>query len=63
MVKDFLEGGVTSTNQYQGFIDTVVQEIIDKTGNNPYDVSMTIYTTMDKSRQDVINNFYKTHNL
>ena len=60
-IKDLLEGGVTSTNQYQGFIDTVVQEIIDKTGNNPYDVSMTIYTTMDKSRQDVINNFYKTH--
>ncbi len=60
-IKDFLEGGVTSTNQYQGFIDTVVQEIIDKTGNNPYNVSMTIYTTMDKTRQDVINNFYKTH--
>lgn len=60
-IKDFLEGGVTSTNEYQGFIDTVVQEIIDKTGNNPYDVPMTIYTTMDKSKQDVINNFYKNH--
>lgn len=60
-IKDFLEGGTTSTNEYQGFIDTVVQEIIDKTGNNPYDVPMTIYTTMDRTRQDVINNFYKTH--
>ncbi len=60
-IKDFLEGGVTSTNEYQGFIDTVVQEVIDKTGNNPYDVPMTIYTTMDKSKQDVINNFYKNH--
>lgn len=60
-IKDFLEGGVTSTNEYQGFIDTVVQEIIDKTGNNPYDVPMTIYTTMDKAKQDVINNFYKNH--
>lgn len=60
-IKDFLEGGVTSTNEYQGFIDTVVQEVIDKTGNNPYDVPMTIYTTMDKEKQDVINNFYKNH--
>ena len=60
-IKDFLDGGVTSSNEYQGFIDTVVQEIIDKTGNNPYDVPMTIYTTMDKSRQDVINDFYKNH--
>lgn len=60
-IKDFLDGGVTSTNEYQGFIDTVVQEIIDKTGNNPYVVPMTIYTTMDKARQDVINNFYKNH--
>ena len=60
-IKDFLEGGVTSTNEYQGFIDTVVQEVIDKTGNNPYDVPMTIYTTMDKDKQDVINNFYKNH--
>ena len=60
-IKDLLNGGATSTNEYQGFIDTVVQEIIDKTGNNPYDVPMLVYTTMDKERQDVINNFYKTH--
>ncbi len=60
-IKDFLEGGVSSTNEYQGFIDTVVQEIIDKTGNNPYNVPMTIYTTMDKDKQDVINTFYKNH--
>ena len=46
---------------YQGFIDTVVQEVIDKTGNNPYSVPMDIYTTMDTSKQNVINNFYKTY--
>ena len=62
-IKNLLNGGSTSTNQYQGFIDTVVQEIIDKTGNNPYDVPMLVYTTMDKSKQDVINNFYKTHDF
>ena len=48
-------------NAYQGFIDTVVQEVIDRTGDNPYEVSMDIYSTMVKSKQDVINNFYKTH--
>ncbi len=48
-------------NKYQGFIDTVVQEVIDRTGNNPYEVSMDIYSTMVKSKQDVINKFYKKH--
>lgn len=48
-------------NAYQGFIDTVVQEVIDRTGDNPYEVSMDIYSTMVKSKQDVINKFYKTH--
>ena len=50
-----------SINKYQGFIDTVVQEVIDRTGNNPYEVSMDIYSTMVKSKQDVINNFYNKH--
>ena len=36
-------------------------EVIDKTGKNPYEVSMDIYTTMVKSKQDVINNFYNNH--
>lgn len=45
-------------NKYQGFVDTVVQEVIDKTGNNPYDASMEIYTTMDRDKQDAINDLY-----
>ena len=60
-VKDLIKEGTTSTNEYQGFLDTVVQEVIDKTGNNPYSVPMDIYTTMDTKKQDVINNFYKTY--
>ncbi len=60
-IKDLLKTGTTSTSEYQGFIDTVVEEVIEKTGNNPYDVPMLVYTTMDKTRQDIINNFYKTH--
>ena len=62
-VKDLLKEGKSTTSEYQGFIDTVVQEIIDETGNNPYDVPMDIYTTMVKSKQDVINDFYKTYKL
>lgn len=47
-----------SLNRYQGFIDTVVEEVIDRTGNNPYNVSMEIYTTMNRKKQDAINDLY-----
>ena len=60
-VEDVIKKQSSSVNKYQGFIDTVVQEVIDRTGNNPYEVSMDIYSTMDKSKQDVVNNFYKKH--
>ncbi len=60
-IKNMLGEGKSSVNQYQGFIDTVVQEVIDKTDNNPYDVPMDIYTTMVRSKQDIINNFYNTY--
>ena len=59
-IKDFLTANESSGNAYQGFIDTVVQEVEDKTSTNPYNVPMDIYTTMVKSKQDAINNFYKT---
>ena len=60
-IKNYLVDRNYDVNIYQGFIDTVVQEVIDRTGNNPYEVSMDIYSTMVKSKQDVINNFYNTH--
>jgi len=40
---------------YQGYIDTVLQEVIDKTGNDPAVVSMKIYTALDRDIQDGIN--------
>jgi len=46
------------TNKYQGFINTVVEEVKKRTGNDPYRVSMKIYTTMISSKQDVINDIY-----
>lgn len=48
--------GETSTNAYQDFIDTVVDEVIKRTGNDPYVVPMKIYTTMDKDMQENMNN-------
>lgn len=47
--------GISESNSYQGFIDTVVEEVKDKTQNDPYLVSMEIHTTMDASIQDGIN--------
>ena len=60
-IADLLTEGNTAVNEYQGAIDTIVQEVIDKTGNNPYDVPMIIYSTIKRSKQDIINNFYKTY--
>ena len=42
-------------SKYQGFIDTVVEEVVEKTGKNPYTTSMIIYTTIDTGFQDYIN--------
>ena len=47
-----------SANPYQGFIDTVIEDVQDKTGNDPYNTPMLIYSTMEKGPQDVINNLY-----
>lgn len=60
-IEDIIEEENNNISPYQGFVDTVVQEVIDRTGLNPYEVSMDIYSTMDRKKQDVINKFYKTH--
>ncbi len=43
-------------NKYQDFINTVVEEVIDRTGNNPYEVPMKVYTTMNLKVQDSVTN-------
>lgn len=48
----------TNTNPYQGYINTAVEEVINKYGVNPYMVSLEIYTYFDAGKQDVINNIY-----
>ncbi len=44
------------TNPYQNFIDMVIEEIEEKTGENPYNTPMKIYTTMDVDKQEHLNN-------
>ena len=61
-IKDLLVGIENSgLNPYIGFIDTVVADVKDKTGNNPDLVSMTVYTTLDQEKQKGINNIYETY--
>lgn len=44
-----------NTNPYQAFIDYVVQDVQNKTGLNPAEVPMAIYTTLDTNIQNVVN--------
>lgn len=56
-----LNSSSKTVNKYQGFVDTVVMEIISRTGNDPATTSMTIYTTLDPEKQDVIEDIYNTY--
>ena len=58
-VSDLLANTSSGTiYKYQDFIDTVVADIYEKTGQNPYMTSMTVYTTMDPDRQNAVNKLY-----
>ena len=50
------------SESYQNFVDTVVEEVIDKTGKDPYVVPMEIYTTMIPSKQLHIDSIMKGEN-
>ncbi|MBE6160387.1 MAG: hypothetical protein E7157_05020 [Lactobacillales bacterium] len=52
LVKD--EDGDSTVNEYQGFIDTVIEEL-EKDGLDPYKNALEVYTTMDRDKQDYIN--------
>ena len=45
----------STLNKYQSFIDVVVSDVQKVTGNNPYDVPMLIYTTLDPEIQETLN--------
>ena len=48
--------GTQKESDYQGYIDTVLDEVEEKTGQDPKVVSMKIYTALDRDIQDGINN-------
>lgn len=47
-----------NTYAYQSYIDTVVEEVINKFGVNPYNVPLKIYTNMDIERQAAIDDIF-----
>lgn len=45
-------------SKYQGYVDTVIEEVKEKYKVDPYKVPLEIYTYFDPERQDVINSIY-----
>lgn len=45
----------SSYSEYQGYIDTVVEELDKEYGLNPYTTPMKVYTSMNRSKQDFVN--------
>ena len=48
----------TNNSIYQGYIDTVVQEISDKYSINAYTTPLLVYTNLDRSKQDAVNSVF-----
>ena len=42
-------------SEYQGYIDTVVEELEKEYDLNPYTTPLKIYTAMNRSKQDFVN--------
>ena len=57
-VKGMLTERKSNLNIYQGYIDTVIEEVMDKYDVNPYKVPIEIYTYFESDKQDVINSIY-----
>ncbi len=57
-IESLLAGVKENESNYQGYIDTVIDEVIDITGDNPYKTPMKIYTAMERSIQDGINDVF-----
>jgi penicillin-binding protein 1A len=50
-------------NPYQGYIDYVAKEAEEKTGFDPMEVPMKIYTNLDTTKQDYINSIMNGTNF
>lgn len=47
--------GNVTTSEFQGYIDTVVEEVEKKYGVNAYTTPLLIYTNMDRDKQKAVN--------
>lgn len=56
------DAAVQTENKYQGYIDTVVSELKDKYGVNPYTTPLLVYTNLDRSKQDAVNSVLNGEN-
>ena len=61
---DSLTADTVSSNEnpFQGFIDTVAEELEDKYGIDPYTTPLLVYTTLDPSRQYAVNSVLNGEN-
>ena len=57
-IESLLGNSSQSTDIYQGYIDTVVQEVKDKYGVNPYTTSLKVYTNLDRAKQNGVNSVF-----
>ena len=53
-----VENSGDGSTPYQAYVDTVVEEAIDKYKVNPYNTSLLIYTNMDTKKQKGIDNIF-----
>ena len=52
----------SNENPYQGFIDTVAEELQEKYGVDPYTTPLLVYTTLDQNRQQAVNSVLSGEN-
>lgn len=54
-VSSLLTTNTKTSSEYQAYIDTVLEELENKYNINPYNVSVEVYTNMNKAKQNGIN--------
>ena len=53
-IEEMLKTGMTVQTKHQGYVDVVVSEIEEKTGESPYNTSMEIYTALEEDKQSYV---------
>jgi penicillin-binding protein 1A len=57
-IESLLTDTAKPVNEYQGYIDLVCNEVMNRYGVDPYTTPMLVYTNMIRSSQDGINKIY-----